>query len=926
VSTPRLVVPVDDLVRSFRLDPKFRACIEAVRELPAEPPRYAPWPQDLDPRVRTAAAERGITVPFVHQAEAIERALVGPERAVVVATGTASGKSLCYTLPIAHAALAEPGARALLLFPTKALAHDQLAALQGWDAQLGGVLRPAAYDGDTPSGARAGIRRSAHALVTNPEMLHVGILPHHAAWAPFLRQLRWVVVDEAHVYRGVFGSHVANVIRRLRRVCRFHGADPRFVLASATIANPGELAQRLTGERTSVVDDDGAPRGRRVFAFYNPPLVEPALGIRRSVVLEAERVARHFLAGNVQTIVFARTRQAAELIVRYLGEARDDAPEGAPPVRGYRGGYTASERRATEAALRDGALRGVVATNALELGIDIGDLDACVMAGYPGSIASTWQQAGRAGRRATTSAAVFVAGPSPLDQFIVRRPEFVLGRSPESARIDPDNLLILLDHVRCAAFELPFDADEAARPFGEPPQPVATDVQAPSDAALQPIDAALGPIDATDVPAVAIDGPVDGARGPTLAADDRPDAAEGAADAFGPPTVAQLLAVLEAQGVVREVGGTWYWLADAYPAQAVGLRAVGGDGVAIVRPDAGQADGWRVLGTVDRSRAPTTVHEGAVYLHDGAAFRIAALDWDAGRATALPTDGATYTRAASSVSLRVLDVRATRPAKGATCHHGELEVTTRASRYREVAFRTHETVGWGRIDLPPHVSVSGGYWFTLDDATIEALRELGTWQHDPLADRGASWPAQRQLARERDGFACRLCGAPEPPGRQHDVHHIRPYRAFAGGRPPAGRGAQAPDGANDLDNLITLCQSCHRAAERALGLHGGLTGVGYALQHMAPLLLMCDAGDLGVSAESHAPWTRRPTVAVYERAAGGVGFGPALFEAHEDLLAASRDLVAGCPCPAGCPACVGPAEGDDAAKAHALAVLEALAG
>lgn len=877
--------PLESLVRSLRTDPRLGPNIVAVERLPPAAAQYEPWPDGLDDRLRTAAEKAGVRRLYRHQAQAIQRALSGMDVAVV--SGTASGKSLCYLLPVLDALLRAPEATALLLFPTKALANDQLAALRDWSTLLGAdQVRAATYDGDTPPSRRAGVRATANVLISNPDMLHAGVLPHHVRWDTFLAGLRYVVVDEMHVYRGVFGSHVANVLRRLRRVARFHGSRPRFVLTSATVANPGQLAGQLSGGEVAVVEESGAPRGARTFVFYNPPIVDEALQLRRSQVLEAEALARHFLAGGVQTIVFARSRQSAELLVRYLQTSGDDGPI----VRGYRGGYLAGERRATEAALRSGELRGVVATNALELGIDVGELDACVMAGYPGTIASAWQQAGRAGRRAGSAVAVLVAGATPLDQFVIRHPEHIVGKSPEHARLDPDNLLILLDHVRCAAFELPFHAAEAALPFGAEPR-------------------------------FAVDPPPGTATGTALSPE-RPS---------GPPAVGQLLSVLAAQRWVREVEGSWYWLADAYPAEGVGLRTSGPAEVAIVMQggdaavprEAGserpRGEG-EVLGTVSRDLAPTTVHPGAVYLHDGAAYAVTQLDWEGGRALVVPADGALYTRASARVDVRPLRVLAERPATGAHLGHGQLEVRSKATGFRRIRFRTHETVSWEALDLPEQTLETGGYWFVLDESAVALLRSIGRWEYDPSGSRGPDWPQQRAQALARDGHRCQVCGVSAAPGRSLHVHHRQPYRTFrAGGEEAANRRA-----ANSLENLVTLCPSCHSVAERALGLHGGMQGLGYAMVNIAPLFLMCDPRDLGVTTSIHAPWSRGPTVVLYERVAAGVGFGETLFHLHDRLLAALADLVGDCRCRQGCPACVGPAADGADAKGHVLAVLAAL--
>jgi DEAD/DEAH box helicase domain-containing protein len=386
--------------------------------------------------------------------------LVHSGKNVVVVTPTASGKTLCYNLPVLNAVLENPDTRALYLFPTKALAQDQLAELHDLATRLEDRFGVFTYDGDTPQDARKAIRERGHIVLTNPDMLHTGILPHHTKWMRLFENLRYIVLDELHTYRGVFGSHLANVLRRLRRVAQFYGSNPQFICCSATIANPGELASQLIEREVEVVEENGAPSGEKLFAFYNPPMVNRNLGIRRSYINEATRVARELLARKLQTIVFANSRLHTEVLLTYLQQANPPQPGQPEPVRGYRGGYLPGERREIERGLRDGRIRGVVTTNALELGIDIGSLDACVMAGYAGSIASTWQRAGRAGRRSGTSCAVFVASSAPLDQFIVQHPDYFFGSSPEHAHIQPDNLEILVNHLKCAAFELPLSPED----------------------------------------------------------------------------------------------------------------------------------------------------------------------------------------------------------------------------------------------------------------------------------------------------------------------------------------------------------------------------------------------------------------------------------------------------------------------------------
>ncbi|HEV2232835.1 MAG TPA: DEAD/DEAH box helicase [Terriglobia bacterium] len=432
--------------------------VTAARHFPARPAQFAPFSPSIPGRIIEILKARGIDSLYSHQARCVEIASEGKN--LVVVTPTASGKTLCYNLPILSALVENPEAHALYLFPTKALAQDQLVELNRWTEKLGDELRTFTYDGDTPQDARKAIRARANLVITNPDMLHAGILPHHTKWERVFQNLRYVVIDELHYYRGVFGSHLSNVLRRLKRIAAFYGSRPQFICASATIANPAELARNILEEDVVLVDENGAPSGEKYFVFYNPPIVNLQLGIRRSYLNETRRVARTFLQRGLETIIFANSRLATEILVTYLKEDFARGPAGPEAVRGYRGGYLPLERREIERDLREGRLLGVVTTNALELGIDIGSLDVAVLAGYPGTIASTWQRAGRAGRRKGGSAAVLVASSAPLDQFMVQNPDFFFGHSPEHGYVNPDNLHILLNHLKCAAFELPLREDE----------------------------------------------------------------------------------------------------------------------------------------------------------------------------------------------------------------------------------------------------------------------------------------------------------------------------------------------------------------------------------------------------------------------------------------------------------------------------------
>lgn len=437
----------------WRRDARFLEMVAHWEVLPSRPASLVELPEQLPEPLRRGLVRRGILRLYRHQAEALATALRGEH--VVVVTPTSSGKSLAYTLPVLSRILTEPEARALYLFPTKALGQDQVAFLLALAKDMGVSLRAYTYDGDTPPAARVSIRNAGQIVVTNPDMLHTGILPHHPRWVKLFQHLRYVVVDELHTYRGVFGSHVANVFRRLQRICQHYGSRPVFLAASATIANPGELAETLLASPVRVVDENGAPQGERHLILLNPPVVHESLGIRRSSTLVARDVAEQLLRAGIPTIVFGRTRVQVEVLLRYLQERL-----GPRVVQGYRGGYLPEERRAVERGLREGTLLGVVSTNALELGVDIGHLDASVIVGFPGSVASLWQQAGRAGRRGHVSASILVAASSPLDQYLCQHPEYLLGASPEAAHLNPENLPILLGHLQCAAFELPFREDE----------------------------------------------------------------------------------------------------------------------------------------------------------------------------------------------------------------------------------------------------------------------------------------------------------------------------------------------------------------------------------------------------------------------------------------------------------------------------------
>ncbi|WP_413362510.1 DEAD/DEAH box helicase [Lysinibacillus sp. 3P01SB] len=452
---------ISELLQAWQYDEELKENIVHWHTLDGKAAEYEPFPEELHPSLKSALQKRGIEQLYTHQREAFDKAVRGVSFTAI--TPTASGKSLCYHLPVLQEIINNKSSRAIYLFPTKALAQDQKTDLNELIEATGEEILSYTYDGDTAPGIRTKIRKAGHIIMTNPDMLHSGILPHHTKWVSLFENIKYIVIDELHTYKGVFGSHVAHVIRRLKRICAFYGSNPIFICTSATIKNPKELAETLTNEKHELIAKSGAPIGKKTFIFYNPPIVNTTFGVRRSVVLEVRDLSKRLFEAGIQTIIFAKSRVRVEMLVTYLKSltAKKIQDES---IQGYRGGYLPSERRAIEKGLRDGSIQMVVSTNALELGVDIGQLQACIMTGYPGNIASAWQQSGRAGRRQDEALIIYVAQSTALDQYIVNHPTYFFGTHPEEARINPDNIIILMDHLKCAAFELPFSMTDT---YGE---------------------------------------------------------------------------------------------------------------------------------------------------------------------------------------------------------------------------------------------------------------------------------------------------------------------------------------------------------------------------------------------------------------------------------------------------------------------------
>ena len=666
---------VDTVLARWQKATWVKPCFCADESIAASDGVYADMPTGLAPRLVSALKSKGITRLYAHQVRAIEEAQAG--RHVVIATPTASGKSLCFHVPVLGALGQDPTTRAIYLYPTKALARDQEAGLRELMALAGITAGAAVYDGDTPADARRASRERAGVILTNPDMLHAGILPHHASWARTLQCLRYIVVDELHTYKGVFGSHVANVLRRLVRIARFHGSEPQILGATATIGNPREHAAKLFGVRcddVTIVDANGAPRGARRFFFFNPPVVNEPLGIRASYVKQAVMLAADLVRARVPTLVFGQSRNSVEVMLRYLRDAvatpveRTNAGSGidASQIMAYRGGYLPDQRRDIERRLREGEILAVVATNALELGIDIGELDAVVCAGYPGSVAATWQRLGRAGRRGAQSIGVLVASSAPLDQYLAREPAFLLGAPVEEARIDPDNAEILIQHLNCAAFELPLRRGEV-----------------------------FGSLCAAET--------------------------------------AGALDFLSRHRVLHESGNTFHWAADSFPANHVSLRSIGWDNVVII-----DCEHNRSIAELDWRAAHTMLHRHAIYQHDGECWQVERFDNENHKAFVRRVEPDYWTDAMTYVQIAVIEEEAVGPIAqgGWSGGWGDVSVVEKVVGYKKIKFYTHENAGYGEVQLPEMQMHTTAFWLTIPKracvavtagraAAVDGLRGLG---------------------------------------------------------------------------------------------------------------------------------------------------------------------------------------------------------
>lgn len=650
-----------------------------VHSLPEREARHQDPAEPLSEPIQRGLAEQGIERLYLHQASALDAVRRGEN--LLAVTGTASGKSLCYTLPVLEGLLDDPEARALYLFPTKALAQDQLKALKRWLPEDAEVLEPGrrrarprhlaegdlyfragTYDGDTPTTLRQRLRDEANILLTNPDMLHSGILPNHARWAEFFTRLRYIVIDEVHVYRGIFGSQVANVLRRLARIYRHYDAEPIWIGASATIGNPGELAERLTGRPFTVVDDDGSPRGRKHFVLWNPPASERRGLERKSSNLEARDLFVRLLREGYQVIAFVKARLLTEVMLRYCQEQlRHDGGGLAAKIRSYRAGYLPEERRRIEAALFEGALLGVISTNALELGIDVGGLDVAILVGYPGTIASTWQQAGRAGRRQDESAAILVGHNAPIDQYLMANPDYFFGRSPEGAVLDAGNPHILMNHLRCAALEIPITREEETG-FGE----------------------------------------------------------------YAPA----ILDLLTDSKLLTAIKGRWFYAKGDHPAAAFSLRNTGANVYTIVDTTSGQN---RVIGTIDEPSAFHQVHPQAVYMHEGETYFVDTLDLSERAAYVHRAELDHYTQAVTDSHIDAEEPELNRVVRQADVAFGECRVHEKVTMFKKIQFGGRDSLGYGQVDLPHTTLHTTAMWFTPTSLALRKVLDQGRVPADGLA-------------------------------------------------------------------------------------------------------------------------------------------------------------------------------------------------
>ncbi|MDA3813377.1 MAG: DEAD/DEAH box helicase [Candidatus Cloacimonetes bacterium] len=792
------------------------------------------FPSYLSNRLINYFKNKGIEKLYSHQREALDAIM--EHKNTVITTGVDSGKSLCYQIPVLHQLQSDPQTRAIFLFPTKALTQDQKIKFTKFASEfLETKIGIGIYDGDTPSEKRRLIKKNANLLFTNPDMLHLGILPHHTNWSEFFQNLKFVVIDEVHIYRGIFGSHFANVIRRLKRIAEFYGAVPQFILTSATLSNVEEFSKKLIEEDVVVINKDGSPTGEKHYIIYNPPIVNKELGIRRSAMQETVHIAADLFEQKGQTLVFSESRRSVELILSYLRKNVDKGEL----VQGYRSGYLPSDRREIEKNFRLGKIRTVVSTNALELGIDIGGLDTVLINGYPGSIASTRQQFGRAGRSGKSSFCILVASSNLLDQYLVKHPDYIFKQNPEQALIDPDNPFILLHHLKCALFEKPFITGEQ---FG-------------------------------DLPAAVLN---------------------------------QYLQILQNYDLAYESNDKIFWKANSYPADEISLRTTGAGEFVLKCDD-------ETIGIVDENSAYWLTHPQAIYIHKGETYLVTKLDIPNKIVVLEEQKNDYYTQAQSKTDFELIKLKKSESIVGGEKFYGQIKVTDIVKGFKRQKWHTNEILGYGELELPPQDTITYGYWFSISEDVIAKLTEKKLWNNSKN-EYGSDWKSITEKVRKRDEHECQHCGVNEQE-KAFDVHHKIPFKQFVSAKQ-----------ANKMNNLITLCPSCHRQAERMFYVQSGLAGLAYLFRNIAPFFIMCDGKDIRVhSSQRIGLGTDGPGLVMHDSMPGGIGLSEKLYEMHYKLLWEAYTIVNGCECKSGCPACVGPvAENGAGAKKQVIEIIKYL--
>ena len=788
--------------------------------------KFVSFPEGIPQIIQSIYRNLGINHLYKHQADSIHH--TSTRKNVVIATGTASGKSLCYQLPILDSIAQNNNNTSLLLFPTKALSadqynnlHSQISILLKSDSDILKDLSIGMYDGDTPSSKRYTIRNKANVIITNPDMLHLGILPHHPSWEKLFSNLKFIIVDEIHTYTGVFGSHFANVIRRLKRVAQFYDASPQFILTSATIANPKILAERIVEEKFELTDHDHSKQSEKKFVFYNPPIINSELGVRKSMFDETYQIARVLLNQKQQSIIFARTRKTVE---RLLMKFKTLSGKNHFDVSAYRSGYLKSERRKIEAGLKSGEIDIVISTNALELGIDMGMVDAIILMGYPGSISRFLQQSGRAGRDDNKSLAIMVASSSPLDQFLIRHPEFVKDKNPEKGFVDPDNPFILFNHLKCATFEIPFKLH----------------------------------------------------------------------DKFGLLKWGQLhefLSILENMGILFHENGKYFWKSDKYPANGISLRSILGNPFTLFIIENGENIR---IGEMDQRSAKKMIHPGAIYLHNGQTFIINTLDIENNQAQLSEFNDYYYTEPILIIETSIENQLSFEKFESYCKGFGDIRITENVIGFKKIVWDTNEVIGYEELEMGSDELQTKGLWVTFSNKIISHLKNLNLWTN-AINDYGSNWKEIREKIIIRDKNICQFCGKSYA-SEELQVHHKIPFRRFS-----------SIIVANQPENLVSLCLTCHRIAEENVKMRSILSGLGYAFSHIAPIFLLCDRHDLGYTFdESIGNKRQNPGIIVYDQFSGGIGLSENLYLRVKDVFYHLKDIIEQCPCTDGCPSCVGP--------------------